>query len=129
MENAETKLTRSVRLALETKGAHCVKLSDKFTRGVPDMMVVSDRVVMVEFKIMTTTAMVLTYSRLGLSGAQDHHIRQIARRAYRGVCVITGSSTGEELAVWVPVNPELESLEGLYRRAASHEKCISWVLG
>lgn len=128
MINAETKLTEAVRRDLEASGAHCVKLSDRFTRGVPDMLVVTDRIVMIEFKIYGSELNVEKYANLGLSGSQDHHIRNMVRRSARSACVITGLPDGSKRSIWIPISPDTETIN-LYRRAASGADCLKWVLG
>ncbi len=111
--NPETRLTNRVRRLIESAGGHFVKISDQFTRGIPDAMVVTNRVVMSEFKIDTTKTMPpkseRTYKSLRLTGAQDHHIRQIARRTTcLGVCVITDTKAGDRLRLWIPLEPHGE---------------------
>lgn len=128
MTNGETILTRFVRGHLEGRGALCIKLSDKFTRGVPDMMVVTSRIIMCEFKVYASELCVTTWSDLGLSGAQDSNIRRICRRTGRGACVITGTATGDSVLVWSPICPEREVRTGKYRIAAGGlEGAMSWL--
>ena len=43
MTNAESLLTEEVRKVLEGLGAHFIKISDRFTRGVPDSSVTTNR--------------------------------------------------------------------------------------
>lgn len=133
MTNAETELTAIVRTRLEGLGCHCVKLSDRFTRGVPDLLVVSDRIVMLELKVFVATASVHTYQQLGMSGAQDHHVRQMCRRSLRAAACVTGKPDGGALALWTPVSPESELVPN-YRLAASDEyrdgvQVVNWILG
>ena len=128
MNNAETELTRIVRERLEALGCHFVKLSDRFTRGVLDSLVVSDRLVWAEFKVHRTGEAVQTYQQLGLSGAQDHHIRQTSRRSRRAACCITGTSDGGHLALWLPVSPESEQVPE-YRLAADEDQALAWICG
>lgn len=128
MTNGETVLTKIVRDALERRGAHCIKLSDKFTRGVPDMVVVTDRVIMCELKVYQSNACVEGWKQLGLSGAQDGHIRKICRRSSRGACVVTGTATGDDVLLWTPICPETELRTGKYRIAAGGlEGTLLWL--
>lgn len=130
MNNAETELTRVVRERLEDLGCHFTKLSDRFTRGVLDAIIVSDRVVWAEFKVFTTPGVIATYQQLGMSGAQDHHCRQTARRARRGSCCITGTADGRKISVWTPVSPESEQTPE-YRLAAGPDgdSAYIWLCG
>lgn len=128
MTNAETELTATVRKRLEALGCHFVKLSDRFTRGVLDSLVVSDRLVWVEFKVHRTGEVVQTYQQLGMSGAQDHHARQTSRRSRRAACCVTGTPAGEHLALWLPVSPESE-LVPEYRLAADGDQVLAWLCG
>lgn len=110
-KNPETVVTNRIRKLIEAAGGHFVKLSDTFTRGVPDAMVVTDRVVMVEFKVdrLKGDPTLRSYKSLGMTGAQDHHIRHIARRTnVKGSCVITDTKDGGKLRLWVPVDPGME---------------------
>lgn len=111
--NPETKITVTIRKHLETRGAHFVKLSDSFTRGVPDALVVTNRPVMVEFKVdrLVGTDMMRTYRSLGLSGAQDHHIKALHRRCLNSAAVVTNTARENRLRVWVPLNPHDEKNE------------------
>ena len=74
------------------------------------MLVVPDRVIMVEFKVdrLKSDRDKRTYKSLGLSGAQDHHIRQICRRAPGGACVVTDKESRGKLRVWLPFVPMRE---------------------
>ena len=129
MNNAETQLTKIVRERLEGLGCHCVKLSDRFTRGVPDLLVVSDRIVMLELKVFVATDSVHTYQQLGMSGAQDHHVRQMCRRSLRSAACVTGRADGSRLALWTPISPESELVPN-YRLAASEDsQVMNWILG
>jgi hypothetical protein len=129
VNNAETELTKYIRTLLEARGCHFIKLSDRFTRGVLDSLVVSDRIVWVEYKVHRTGQVVQTYQQLGLSGVQDHHIRQTARRSRRAACCTTGLADGRDLALWTPVSPESELVPN-YRLAADGEgQVLNWLLG
>lgn len=132
MINGESLLTKAVREALERRGAHCMKVSDRFTRGIPDLFVTTDRLIAIEFKVFVTALTVIGWREAGLSGAQDHHLRRIARRARRASCVITGppsEASVSAIKLWVPVRPEVESDDGVYRLAAVGEEAMKWVLG
>jgi hypothetical protein len=111
-KNPESVATTTLRTALEARGAWTVKISDSFTRGVPDLQVVFDRVVLVEVKVLRRrTDLVTPYSALGLSGAQDHHIRVVVRRTgpvLCGACVVTTGPDSEAFRMWLPVTPALE---------------------
>lgn len=103
--NPETRVTNRVRELMESAGAHFIKLSDSFTRGVPDSVVATDRVILIEFKCdrHKRDEVLRTYRSLGLSGAQDHHIRQVYRRTHRGACVLTDSVDGDKMRLWTPI--------------------------
>lgn len=127
--NPESLLTDLVRRRLEAGGAHFVKLSDRFTRGVPDALVFTDRLVLVEFKAARLGGdSWSTGAGLGLTGAQDHHLRMAARRDRSCACVVTGTSDGSCLALWVPVRPESEQIEW-YRRVAVDDEVHGWLEG
>lgn len=129
MTNAESRLTEYLRKLLEKRGCHHVKLSDRFTRGVPDLLVVSDRIVMIELKVFQATSVVHTYRELGMSGAQDHHVRQMCRRSLRSAACVTGRADGSHMLLWTPVCPESELIPN-YREAASDEaQVLNWILG
>ncbi len=129
MKNAESQLTDAVRKRLEGAGAHCIKLSDRFTRGVPDLNVTSDRMVMVEFKVLEPTeSVVMTWKDLGMTGLQDHHVRHMCRRAGRSACCLTGLVDGTDLKLWLPIMPMSEKIAD-YRLAAQGEAVIKWVMG
>lgn len=131
MVNGESHLTRSVREALEGRGAHCMKISDRFTRGIPDMFAATDRLVAVEFKVLVTDLVVISWRQLGLSGAQDHHLRHIARRSRRAACVITGpphDAPVSMIKLWTPISPEREADDGVYRLAAVGEEAMNWMM-
>lgn len=128
MTNAESELTRVVRSRLEGYGCHFVKLSDRFTRGVLDSLVTSDRLVWVEFKVHVADGTVQTYQQLGLSGAQDHHIRQVVRRSRKAACCVTGARDGTSLALWLPVSADSELIPQ-YRLAADGDQVFIWICG
>lgn len=104
--NPETKVTNRIRNLLLRNGAHFRKLSDSFSRGVPDSYVVTNRVVMLEYKVDRSkgTKEVRTYKSLGLSGAQDHEIKAVKKRAADCAFVVTDTVKGDRLRVWGPVN-------------------------
>lgn len=126
MRNAESKATNEFRLKLESCGAYFVKLSDRFTRGVPDSFVVTSRgVTLIEFKY-GDYKHVCTWKELGLSGLQDQRIREICKRNGYGACVIIMTSAGEA-ALFVPVAPWLS--EPYYRMLHNTFDGIwSWLL-
>ncbi len=131
--NPETVVTQRVRDVLKGAGAHFIKLSDQFTRGVPDALLVTDRILLVEFKVdrRKRDPNDLTYKQLGLSGAQDHHIRQICRRNTRGACVVTDSVDGGKLRLWLPLRSHGEGAKGFetYVVYECDEKVYAWLLG
>lgn len=89
---------------LEKRGAFFLKISDSFTRGVPDAFVaVPMRIVALEFKVdrNKSDALDRSYKSLGLSGAQDHTVRAI-RRLGGEAFVVTDTVKGDRLRVWVP---------------------------
>lgn len=104
-----------------TDDAFTIKLSDTYTRGVPDLLVVITRVVMVEMKIAKRVyAGSEVYSALGLSGIQDERLRSIASRSGNGACAVTVRDGEYEL--WIPgVRPD-------YLRAASgYAEVVRWL--
>lgn len=92
------------------------------------MLVVSDRIVMVEFKVFVGERNVHSYSELGLSGAQDHHLKSMLKRARRSACCVTGSANGGSLNLWVPLSAKDEA-NPTYRVAAVDVGVIPWILG
>ena len=127
--NPETELTKIVRTRLEkVYDALFVKLSDRFTRGIPDALVCTNRNVMVEFKIFDTDRAVVTYKAMGLTGAQDHYVRAMCHRNRKSACVITGMRDGSSLALWLPVRPGREGPDFAdYRLAAEKEEVYEWL--
>jgi hypothetical protein len=110
-QNPETIITRRVRSVIEARGGHFIKLSDSYTRGVPDAIVTTNRLVAIEFKVDRTTGrdFARSYSSLGLSGAQDHIIRAIARRSGSNCAyVVTDTLDGGRLRAWTPTLPNGE---------------------
>lgn len=105
-ENPETKVTRRIRALLEGHGAHFDKLSDSFTRGIPDSLVATDGIYLIEFKVDRSKGTLKTrsYKSLGLSGAQDHKIRAVYRRT-KAALIVTDLEDGGRLRVWAPTNP------------------------
>lgn len=101
MRNAESKVTEIFRGVLTRRGAYFVKLSDRFTRGLPDSLVVTNHVVMIEFKEGEADA-TCTWKRLGLSGLQDQRIRDIYQRDKHGACVVLGSVRTGRFVLYVP---------------------------
>lgn len=129
-KNPETVVTNRFRKTAELRGADFVKLSDSFTRGVPDAYMVTDRVIMVEFKVDRTKGTMDTrsYKSLGLSGAQDHRIRNISRRSALGACVVIDSAKGGQLQLFVPVGPSQEGPgHEDYVRLAEDEEVFRWL--
>jgi len=112
-KNPETIVTNRIKDLLKRNGAHFVKLSDSFTRGIPDAMIVTNRVIMMEFKVDSTkgTMSERTYKSLKLSGAQDHHIKAIRKRAGSSAYVVTDTVGGGRLKVWIPADPFNEASE------------------
>lgn len=105
--NPESVSTKEFRRLLEARGAFTLKLSDSFTRGVPDLLVSTNRVVMVEMKQDFGTGSHRSYKTLGMSGAQDQGIRELCRRNPHSACVV-GADPGNEMRckLWSPVVPE-----------------------
>lgn len=101
--NPETAFTNVVRAVLQRNGAYFIKVSDRFTIGVPDAVVcTSTRVIVVEFKVLRRSVLgTATYSELGLSGAQDSRIREFYARA-KCSYVVAEQPDGTP-TVWVPV--------------------------
>lgn len=105
--NPESLLTDMVRSILESRGAYTFKLSDSFTRGVPDMVAVGSKLRMVELKIAKAMSGTVTYKSLGLSGAQHQRIIEMCRRDANSAVVVTGTpGDASSLKVWVPKHPD-----------------------
>lgn len=130
--NDETIITKRMRKALEAGGAHCVKLSDQFTRGIPDMLCVATSVKFIEFKVDRRSLehrKKYTWKQLGLSGAQDHHIRQMWRRVDGSAYVLTDTIVGDNTIIWYPVDAQIESKYGKYQSMMhDRDEVISWLL-
>lgn len=97
-----------------------MKLSDKFTVGVPDCHVTMARSVFVEIKETDVSDNIASWRKLKLSGAQDHKIRQMYRRVMGSACVVTAHrDRPSDFRLWVPMvaNREGEGYE-LYRLSA-----------
>ena len=129
--NPETRMTNAVRTALVAMGAHVIKLSDTFTRGVPDCLIVGERLIMAEFKVDRGVGRhdTRTWKQLRMTGAQDHHIRAICCRSLMGSCVVTALEDGTCMTVWLPVHPlrEGEGFEN-YRAAARGRDAYAWLM-
>lgn len=110
--NPETVITDRLRLEVERAGGYSIKLSDRFTRGIPDLIVVMSRVMLIEVKVFRRgTTQVSTWKRLGLTGLQDQRIRETWRRASRSAYVVTGTLDGP-LTLWRPMLPEASGIDG-----------------
>lgn len=110
-QNPETLVTNRFRKLLTAAGAHVIKISDAYTRGIPDLLVsTTDGICMIEIKVdkLKSDKNTRTYKSLGLSGAQDHHVRQLAQRRILSGCVVTDIKKGGKLRLWIPLNPEKE---------------------
>ena len=110
-------------------GCHEIKLSDSFTRGIPDVLMVSGRVILIEFKIDKGAHRfdARSYKQLGMTGAQDHHVRQISKRTDgRGAYTLAGTIDGDLLSLWVPTVPELEGGEYVMYRKVAFEWDAVW---
>lgn len=131
--NPETVVTRELRRRLEALGAHTVKLSDSFTRGVPDLMVASDRVVMAELKVDESdgTWSVRTYRQLGMSGAQDQRVRELCRRNRLSACCVAIPRDMYSATLWVPLAPDRqgEGYESYRVEAQGWEGVLAWLMG
>jgi hypothetical protein len=137
--NPETTLTRWFRIELERRGGYVLKCSDSFTRGVPDVSLTSDRVTWIEMKVADSSRRVevgdeRSWQALTVRGAQDHFIRQVCRRCYRGACVVTGppEEWPSRLALWLPVDPSVESNDpksvgSMYLCAAVGDGVFRWL--
>jgi hypothetical protein len=109
-QNPETIITKELRSFLEDKEAYVLKICDQFTRGIPDMLVVTTRILMIEVKVYRRKKrnQTLTGKQLGLSGLQDVRIRQMARRTGRlGAFVFTNRVNGELPQLWWPSQDSL----------------------
>lgn len=133
--NPETILTGWFRGLIEKRGAFCYRVSDAYTRGIPDLTVTTDRVIVIEMKIRpggpTRSFQAMVWKALGVRGAQDHFIRQICRRSEFSACVVSGTEDEDpsSLALWVPVHPEIESNDsGDYLAiAVGVEEVMGWL--
>lgn len=118
--NAESLLSDKVREALEMMGCRVIRLSDRYIRGVPDLLVMGAHgIVLVELKIGDHTKHVeRNTNQLGLTGPQDMNVRGALRRCRKSACVVTGLADGSAVMLWVPVAPSLDG-DVSYRVAAS----------
>jgi hypothetical protein len=126
--NPETIATNDFRRRLEARGGYTVKVSDTFTRGIPDLQVTLGRLVAVEMKVGSRVyGHTESYKALGLSGAQDQRIREICRRAPKCACVVT--AWHGEFTLWVPVRAELQGqgAEMYQCEAEGIEAILTWL--
>ena len=105
MTNPETDFTAHVRRELERLGCYFMKISDRFSIGIPDATVATrSRVVVMEFKVLRSSRLAAaTYRELGLSGAQDSRIREVSRRT--GAAYVVAEQPNGAISVWVPIMP------------------------
>ena len=130
--NPETIVTDYFKRRVTALGGYYFKLSDRFTRGVPDCHVTFDRGVFVEMKEGLWLGPVATYQKLTIRGAQDHKIRQMCRRARKSACVISAPMRSpENMTLWVPVAAHREGRRDFnqYRIAAQGEEQVMKWLG
>lgn len=108
-ENPETTVTKRIRKLMELHGAYFVKLSDTFTRGIPDVLVATNRIMLIEIKVDRSKGTLTTrsYKSLGLTGAQDSRIRNFYRRSGDAI-VMTDTEDGGRLRVWIPIDSDNE---------------------
>lgn len=101
-----------------------IKLSDRFTRGVPDCLVVgTGRTTMVEFKITRgSDRTAKTAKNLGLTELQAHRLLEISRRNSFGGVVLTGNADGEDLKLWAP-----SGYDGVFILHCSDDEVLTWL--
>lgn len=102
--NPETVVTKKFRAHLERDGFFVKKLSDSFTRGIPDLLIAASRIILIEMKSDATLAIVPDgtkkgWRQLGLSGAQDENIRAIWTKTGTAYAVIGFENN---FTVWAP---------------------------
>jgi hypothetical protein len=133
MRNPETIITNRLRASLEARGGYSIKLSDKFTRGVPDLVAVGRSVFMVELKVYSGSGVTETYKRLGLSGAQDSRIRAINRRCEHPHAFVYTADPDDNQSgtLWIPLLPEFEGpgYESYRFLRSGLQACVEVLLG
>lgn len=132
-KNPETKVTDDLKMGITSAGGYFMKISDTYSRGIPDSFIaVPIGLIAVEIKVDRTkgTKDVRTYKSLGLSGAQDHRIRQVARVAKAKAYVFTNTVELDRPILWLPVDPGREG-EGYqnYVRFAEGWDSVMFALG
>ena len=127
--NPETIITNRVRQKLESLGAIFIKISDSYTRGIPDALMAVTRMVLIEFKVDRTIrdTKFRSWKSLGLSGAQDHFIRQFLQRDPTSACVVTDNVSGTKLRLWHPVDQHDERNPEYYVLAAGLDEVYEWL--
>jgi hypothetical protein len=106
-KNPETLVTDDLRKALRDCGCYFMKISDQFSRGIPDSFVAVPRgLVAIEIKVdrQKTVRSTRTYKSLGLSGAQDHRIRMMNRVCEPTAFVFTNVKDMSRPRLWVPTD-------------------------
>jgi hypothetical protein len=130
--NPESVITSYFRRVVEKSGGYFFKISDRFTRGIPDCHVTFTRGVFIELKEGRFDKSIDTYQHLKVSGIQDSRIRNICRRSPDGACVLTAPcESPADMALWVPVRPQKEDSRKFnhYRCAARGEREVMKWLG
>lgn len=132
-KNPETKVTDDLKTALSSCGGYFMKVSDSYSRGIPDSFIaVPQGLWAVEIKVDRTkgTLCTRTYKSLGASGAQDHRLRQVARVAKGHAYIFTNTVDLDRPILWSPVNPEREG-EGFedYMRIADGWESVLFLMG
>lgn len=128
--NPETVVTTYFKRRVIAAGGWFQKLSDRFSRGIPDVVMCISRVVMVELK--TDTGLGVgeeTYKTLKMSGLQDHNVRAICNRDPYGACTITIKKDCTGARLWVPVRPDREGrgFEDYVCVANGMDEVIEWL--
>ena len=131
-KNPETVITDNLRELLKSFGAHTIKISDSYTRGIPDLLVSGPSGIrMIEIKVdrLKTDKKERSYKSLGLSGAQDHHIRAMVRQHSFAACVVTNTKDGGKLRLWAPIKAEREGpgFDSYLRVASGAEEVGRWL--
>lgn len=130
--NPESVITDYFRNRVVELGGEFVKLSDRFTHGVPDCYLAFDTLRLVELKEGHYDKGVTTYQDLGVRGSQDSKIRRLHVRNPNNSCVVTAPRENpSDMRLWVPIDPHLEDrrLHNRYRLAALGEVMVMRWLG
>lgn len=106
-QNPETKVIKAFREMAEERGFIVTRITDRFTRGILDTMVETRLGPwLVEFKLAQRRFAqfdTVTWSQLGLSGAQDERVTR--GHALHGMSVVvSGTRDCEWFGMWTPMS-------------------------